>query len=351
MAEYYDGARLLSTRDMNGEKPEIFICTTNRTGGKTTYFNRLCVNRFLRGQGQFMLLFRYSYEVQDVAAKFFGDIQGLFFKQYEMKSKARSKGVYHELYISKKEDDTLGDCCGYAVALNSADAIKRFSHVFHGVTLMLFDEFQSETGKYLANEVGKLLSIHTSVARGNGEQIRYVPLVMLSNATSLLNPYYTALGISNRLKDDTKILRGNGFVMEQGYIESAADAQRRSAFNQAFSENKYVEFAASNKYLNDVTAFIERVTGPSRYLCTFMCDGNGYAIREYEEQGIVYVDDRPDTSYKDKIVVTVEDHDVNYVMLKRNSLFIENLRYFFEKGCFRFKNLRCREAALKLLSY
>ena len=44
--QYYDGTKLLSLMDINGNKPEIYICTTNRTGGKTTYFGRLCVNRW-----------------------------------------------------------------------------------------------------------------------------------------------------------------------------------------------------------------------------------------------------------------------------------------------------------------
>lgn len=44
MNKYYDGTRLLSMLDANGNKPEIYICTTNRTGGKTTYFGRLLIN-------------------------------------------------------------------------------------------------------------------------------------------------------------------------------------------------------------------------------------------------------------------------------------------------------------------
>ena len=43
MGKYYDGTKLLSMLDLNGNKPEIYMCTTNRTGGKTTYFARLCV--------------------------------------------------------------------------------------------------------------------------------------------------------------------------------------------------------------------------------------------------------------------------------------------------------------------
>ena len=41
MGQYYDGTKLLSLKDRNGKVPEIYMCTTNRTGGKTTYFNRL----------------------------------------------------------------------------------------------------------------------------------------------------------------------------------------------------------------------------------------------------------------------------------------------------------------------
>ena len=40
MPNYYDGTKLLSMRDLNGDIPEIYICTSNRTAGKTTYFNR-----------------------------------------------------------------------------------------------------------------------------------------------------------------------------------------------------------------------------------------------------------------------------------------------------------------------
>ena len=40
MPQYYDGTKLLSMQDMNGNKPEIYISTSNRSAGKTTYFNR-----------------------------------------------------------------------------------------------------------------------------------------------------------------------------------------------------------------------------------------------------------------------------------------------------------------------
>lgn len=48
VGKYYDGAKLLSLMDINGNRPEIYMCTTNRTGGKTTFFGRLCANGWKR---------------------------------------------------------------------------------------------------------------------------------------------------------------------------------------------------------------------------------------------------------------------------------------------------------------
>ena len=37
MGKYYDGTKLLSLQDINGNKPEIYMCTSNRSAGKTTF--------------------------------------------------------------------------------------------------------------------------------------------------------------------------------------------------------------------------------------------------------------------------------------------------------------------------
>ena len=344
MGKYYDGTKLLSMLDINGNKPEIYMCTTNRTGGKTTYFGRLCINRFLDKGEKFGLIYRYNYELDDVVDKFYKDLGSLFFKEHEMTSKRRASGIFHELFLDEKS-------CGYALSLNSADQIKKYSHLFSDVGSMIFDEFQSETGNYCSDEVRKLLSIHTSVARGQGKQVRYVPVYMLANSVSLLNPYYVELGIATRLRSDTKFLRGDGFVMERGFIESASKAQMESGFNRAFAKNSYVSYASQNVYLNDNKAFIEKPAGSSRYLATLKVDNKLFAIREYGEAGYIYCDDKADSTFPAKITVTTADHDINYVMLRRNDLFLMNMRYYFEKGCFRFKNLQCKDAILKALSY
>lgn len=344
MGKYYDGTKLLSLKDLDGNKPEIYMCTSNRTGGKTTYFGRLVVNRFLNKGHKFGLLYRYNYEIDDCADKFFKDLKALFFPEHNMTAKRRASGIYQELFIDDKS-------CGYALSLNSADALKKYSHLFSDLEHYIFDEFQSETNHYCADELRKFISLHTSIARGNGEQTRYVPVYMLSNPVSIINPYYTELGVSVRLKTDTKFLRGHGFVLEQGFVKEASDALKKSGFNKAFNSNNYIAYASEGIYLNDKKAFIEKPEGRGRYLCTVKYEDELYSIKEYAESGYLHCSRSVDSTFKYRIVVTTNDHDVNYVMLKKNDFFLTNLRYYFEHGSFRFADLKCKEVVMKMLSY
>lgn len=344
MGQYYDGTKILSLLDIDGNKPEIYIVTTNRTGGKTTFFGRLCVNRWYDKHEKFCLLYRFNYELDECATKFYKDIGSLFFPDTTMTSVKRARGMYHELFINNEH-------CGYAIALNSADQVKKYSHIFNDVARIIFDEFQSETNHYCDNEITKFISIHSSIARGQGKQYRYVPVFMLANPITLLNPYYVEMGISSRLTSEVKFLRGRGFVLEQGYVDSASKAQMESGFNKAFSSNNYIAYSTQGVYLNDNQAFIEKPSGVGKYIATLKYCGDFYGIREYVDEGLVYVDNKADLTHPTKISVTTDDHNVNYVMLKRCDSFISTLRYYFEHGCFRFKDLKCKEALLKALAY
>lgn len=347
---YYDGTKLLSMVDVNGDKPEIFIITSNRTAGKTTFFNRMVFKRAIQKGKKFMLIYRYKYELDNCAEKFFKDINSLFFPEYIVTSKTRAKGIYHEMFYQKLGDEEP-TACGYAISLNSADQIKKMSHLFSDTDSMIFDEFQSESNNYCPDEISKFISVHTSIARGQGKMVRYLPVYMISNPVTLLNPYYVAMDISARLTKKTKFLKGDGFVLEQGFNEEAAKSQKDSGFNAAFKNNRYVAYAGQASYLSDQDAFIETVKGKSRYLATIKYENTEYGIRAFDDEGIIYCDKRPDASFKYKIAVTTDDHQVNYLMLQQHDLFISNMRFYFDHGCFRFRDLQCKRAVLKLLAY
>ena len=349
---FYDGTKLLSLMDINGNKPEIYMVESNRNDGKTTFFNRYAFNRFKKKKEKFIILVRFGYELNNIEDRYFKDIRELFFPYYTMTSKGIVDGKFRELFVSPNDQEELTESCGYAMALNDADLIKRYSHFFSDAELVLFDEFQSENNHYCADEIKKFKSVHKSLARGRGKQVRYLPVIMMSNAVTLLNPYYTAFGLGKKINNQTKFIKSKGLVFERHFNEFASKAGKESGFMQAFDEDdEYSRYANDNEYLNDNNNFVEKLNGKNKYICTFKYKNREYAIRTYDELGIVYCDDRPDSSCKSKICVTTSDHNVNYVMLKNNEMFLANLRFFFNKGCFRFKDLDCKEAVLAMLSY
>lgn len=343
-SNYYDGTKLLSLKDINGKTPEVFMCTSNRSAGKTTYFNRLVVNRFIKRGEKFALLYRFNYELDGCDEKFFKDIKELFFPEYDMIAVKKMKGIYQELYLNEEP-------CGYAISINSADQLKRNSHLFSDIDNIIFDEFQSEQNHYCDKEVEKFISIHNSIARGRSKQSRYVPVYMISNPVTILNPYYVAMDISTRLQKDTHFLRGDGFVLEQGYNETAAKALKSSAFNRAFGSSDYIAYSAEGVYLQDDLSFVDTPTGRGKYVATIRYAGIDYGVREYPELGIVFCDKSVDYQYPLKITVDTADHKLNYVMVSSNFILIQKLRYYFEHGCMRFKDLQAKEAILKALSF
>lgn len=344
MSKFYDGSKIMSLKDLNGELPEIYMICTNRSAGKTTFFGRYFVKRFIEKGEKFGILYRFGYEMNDCADKFFKEIGTLFFPEYTMTATCEGKGTYYNLYLNDIH-------CGYCLSINKADMIKKMSHLFSDIQRLLFDEFQSETNNYCSNEITKFISIHTSIARGGGKQVRYLPVYMLSNPVSLLNPYFSVFDISSRLQKNTKFLRGDGWVLESGFYESASMAQKQSAFNRAFASNKYVAYSTENVYLNDTDTFIEKVSGNGRYVATLKFEDNYYAIREFLDLGIVYCDDTYDPTFPRRIAVTTDDHQINYVMLKNNEMFLGIMKQYFQRGVFRFKNIKCKNAIINALSF
>lgn len=349
---HYNGTKLLSLLDCNGDKPDIYGVSGNRTGGKTTYFNRLLLNHALQNRfNKFMLIYRYQGELTEIAEKFFKDIGTLFFPTWIMTDEKMSRGLYVNLYLKEKHNEkAIPFHVGYAVALNDADKFKKFSHLFSDVSEMFFDDFQTETNKYLPHEVDKLLSLHTTVARGQGQMTRRVPLYMASNSTSLINPYFVAMGLSDKFRPDTKFLKGEGVVWECNVNKEAAQAQELSAFNRAFKSSRYLSMASENVYLNDNVAFIENLKGKSHYILTIKCDGVYYGIRDFPELGLIYCSTSIDETCPRRMAVTNEDHSINHLMLSRNELGVARMRMYYQKGIFRFQNLACKNAILKMIA-
>ena len=60
---HYSGNLLLSKMDKNGNKPETYISTSNRSAGKTTWFGGYLLNKFLAKDELFCILMRKKYQL------------------------------------------------------------------------------------------------------------------------------------------------------------------------------------------------------------------------------------------------------------------------------------------------
>lgn len=343
MGDFYTCGDVLSKKDMRGENPELILCVGNRTGGKTTAWNSWVFRKWMDKRAEFALIYRYANELKNVCEKFFGDIRELFFPGWELSEEVFQKDSILRL-VAHKEGSDVSIPCGFAICLNKAKQVKLNSHVFSRVENILFDEFQPEDNRYLATEVNNFMSIHTSIARGRSQMRRFVRAILISNPVTILNPYYSALGITRRLKEDTKYMKGDGFIFEHLFNEKAAQSIMDSGVARAFAGSDSFPYLTQMKYLLDVENFLGKPEGRGFYLMTLVYEGKEFGVYEYPDA--IYVSDRPDRTSVFRYSASWKDHrkdtiSMSGALLMRNRL-IEN----FSVGRVRFQNLECRDAYL-----
>lgn len=339
---YYIGTKILSLKDLDGLPPELYLIVTNRTDGKTTFYTKYCINHFFNDCQKFAFLYRNNIELDNAGEKIFKDVQKIFFPKSEFKDFKRNKGMYHEFSIDTK-------MAGYALSLNNSDKIKKMSHLFSDIDNLVFDEFQSETNTYLPDEIGKFLSILTSIKRGQGKQNRNIKVFMLSNPVSVLNPYYHALGIAKRLKSDTKFLKGHGFVLQHTLNKNVAKAAENSGIFRAFGNTNYLSYVKELKYLNDNNLFIDNLQGNNIYLGTIKIDNDFYSLRHYVKQNLIYISQNIDATYPIKIALDNYDVDLSYYYNDNSKSIINILSRYFKNGMIRCQNQQCKNALFTII--
>lgn len=340
---YYSPSKLLKLKDLDGEEPSIYLITTNRSAGKTTSMLKRALELFKTNGKKTILMYRYQYEISGSSA-IFRDVLNMY-PSYgeEMKSMPHAKGLFHELFLDNES-------FGFAVSLSNPDGLKKYSPMFADVDMIIFDEFQCETGKYLNKEVEKFQSLYLTIARGGGSQSRQVKVFLLGNMVSIMNPYFINLGIHKRLKDDTNFMRGNGWVAEFGFNESASNSIKKNGFFKAFKNEGYMSYSTEKVYLVDSQVFIEKPKGRARYLCTIQHEGSSYGVREYYDEGIVHVSKKTDKSCRQVIAFKPSDHNQNTIMLNHYSYMWKNIKDAFNNGYLRFDDIKSKSAIFDILA-
>jgi hypothetical protein len=349
---FYSGYELLSKTDKNGTKPEIYAALTNRSAGKSTFFNGYLVRKYIRTGQKFILLYRNKYEVDRAADGFFNDISTLFYPDLAMDQQTGVKNGFDILRIGLKSDEKKEhfEVCGFATSLAASELVKRYSHLLSDAGIILMDELFPENGVYLKDEIRRFMSIHDSLSRGHYQHSKYLPVIMVGNLIDLFNPYFDALGIVDSLLLDSHFTRGDGFVIEQDFNEASAQAHKESSFHRALSGADYAAASQEKVYLNtDYDMIDNSVCDIGRYILTIRYNGSLYSVR-YNEQGFFYyISDRPDPSFALQHAATEKDI-TEQAIYNPSSPYRKMIKDKYRQNLCKFRNLKCKSAAMHFIA-
>lgn len=352
MSNFYDGSKLLATLDKNGDKPELFIvCSRVRGPGKTFWFTRKLLDDFMENKtAKFVLLCRTKLELGSLAAGMFKSMMSIHYPDWTMSEKVQMKGVYSNIYIeSGNGEDREVLHCGYCIPLNACDQIKRISSLFSDSVQGYFDEFQPEDkNTYLSDEVSKFLSIHTSIARGEGKSRRYYPFYFSSNTVSINNPYFISLKLNRQIQPNCKMFRGEGFVFQKAENPGLVQEHAETGMAKAFSSEKYIDYS-DNSWLNDSYSCIEKPKnwGRAMYVCSLISGEIKLGVKYYPNVMLYYVDYGVDKSHPKVFNIKYDNMEPN-IPLIRGSMTMIKLKESMERGIVRFKDLRCKSICMDL---
>lgn len=342
---FYNGQRLINSKDKFGERPEIFAVDGNRSDGKTTFFARKMIRDFIRYGKKFMLVKRFQYQIKGAHEVMFKLVGPHWFPEYELTAKKGYEGRFMELYLNDKP-------CGYVCALSMAEKLKEISQFYCDTDQMFFDEFQAH--EYTPDESDMFYTLHTSAAREFGKPVKYLPVYMCCNHVSSLNPYYKVWGCGAQVDEIKKgIYRGEGFVIERDFNERVSNLQQSSGFNRAFKNSAIFKHSVFNESISDNFSFVEKVkTSKYEYKCNVIIDGDYISlVRVLDVPGVhYYFSENVNRTCRSNFTIYSNDHSIDTLLLSRNIDFLNNLKNQFDHGYMRFSTLEVKEKAFQFLS-
>lgn len=290
--------------------------------GKTYGFKKFIINRFIKKGEQFIYLRRYKTELKKIN-QFFKAVSKEF-PEYKFEVKGK------EFYCN-------GSLMGWAIPLSTWSIEK--SNEYPNVRTIMFDEFLIEKSKlsYLPNEAESLLNMMETVFRERTN----TRCIMLSNATSVVNPYFLYWGLMPNLDKRFNYFEDRGILIELCDSKDFGEIKKKTPFGRLIAGTDYEGMSIDNQFMNDSDTFIERRTKESHFLCAIGYQGKIFGYWVDETSGCVYAsyDYQPNT--RNMFSMTTEDHKENMLLMKnwKNNYYLSVVAKAFKGGYLRFDNI------------
>lgn len=305
-----------------------------RGSGKTFGAGALAAERFLQGKGKFIYLRRYSTELVGLTS----GIMPTFYDELQAACPSHKFEVSNDLFTIDEMH------AGWAVPLSTSNIRKSIS--YKDVGLIVFDEFIIDNKgvyHYLQKEVNLFNTFYQTVVRNLD---RFVPILFLSNAVTVSNPYFDFYHI-DKPRDGERIRRYGQdklILVENVVPPENAKRVKQSAWYKVNAGTEYADYAVDNAWLLDNTDFIAKKNRRCVYTMSLRYMGKWLGIWMDPQDWIYYVSRDVDLQYPRKYSVTTDDHKPNVLLLKgaRKLPFMVELEDAYEQGCVRYENMQLK---------
>lgn len=320
---YYDPNKTLS-------RQRLFNFVVGARGcGKTYGAKKTVIRNFLRSGKQFVYLRRYDTEMPAAEMINFFDDVSVEFPEAEFKS-------YNGLFRIN------GDIAGWYFPLSKATMLK--SIPFPNVSVIIFDEFIIEVGiyRYLPNEVRTFLECYSTISRD-----RDVPVLFLSNAITMTNPYFLYFDLKFEKGQTTKLTKfiSVELIQNQEYTEHVQSTK----FGQLIADTEYGRYNIQNQFLLDTDTFIARMPPGASYICTFLVEGRELGFYVSQADSLWYMSNKTDKTSKKRFALNASEHDTNTILAQRQCPHIRQMLDTYCQGNMRFTSQEVKNLCTPIL--
>lgn len=230
--------------------------------GKTYGAKKYAIRKAISKGEQFIYLRRYRSELSAARQTIMADIVHEF-PQHDFKIHGNTLQMAPN--ATAEDSKRPWQVIAYFVALSTAQTQK--SVAFPAVTTIIFDEFIIETGspvQYLKNEYEVFINFMSTVDRYQDK----TRVLMLSNAVSIMNPYFTEFDIAPDQENEF-VHRRNGYVL--AHFPDSADFQKsiyETEFGKFIQGSDYAKYAVGNEFEDANDSLLALKDPDARYLFT-----------------------------------------------------------------------------------
>lgn len=273
----------------------ISMVVGHRGGGKTYSFLDWAIRDFLKNGREFVYCRRKVTELNSVKDTLFDQLAD----KYDVEVRVNGKDCYirsrptldaedAELSAKQLKAKYPWQRFGYFLAVSLQQNYK--SANFEKVNKICYDEFISENGNYLDNEVSLFLNLFTTINR----PVFDTRVVMMSNSGTLFNPFFMEYDI--KASDFAKtqwIKRNKGKVICHNYINKHNEDILMNSSLGEVGTSKYLSYAVGNEFEDANDDFIVPKRPDDYQYKATLTDGekmlNIYRCN-YEDESFIWVE-------------------------------------------------------------